>query len=202
MEAKPKRTSSRANKNIQSSDIETKDELKTSNIENNVKDTNTQEIDNREIIKLLRTKDCRREISISKAYNSDTGFDLQANLKLDMILGQRAKIGTGLILEFPNSLDVQIRPKSGLAFKNGQTVINAPGKIDTGYQGEVILINWEGSEVSIYPGMKIAQLTFNYKALVKFQEINSIKDLSERKHKGLGSSDKEREEIDTTNMGK
>lgn len=140
-----------------------------------------------------------KDIEISKAYPNDTGFDLQANIDSTVILGpgQRARIGTGIKLTIPDYIDAQIRPKSGLAFKKGLTVLNTPGTIDPGYSGElkVIIINFGNSEINIEPGMKIAQLTFNYKAPVILKEVKSLRIIESteqqapRGSKGFGSTD-------------
>lgn len=133
----------------------------------------------REIITFEKVNILAKDIDITKAYPSDTGFDLQANLESTVILGpgQRARIGTGIKVTIPDYIDAQIRPKSGLAFKKGITVLNTPGTIDPGYTGElkVIIINLGNTEVHIEPGMKIAQLTFNYKAPVTLREEQSLR---------------------------
>ena len=67
------------------------------------------------------------------------GMDLRANLEAPILLGpgQRALIPTGLFLELPEGTEAQVRPRSGLAFKHGVTVLNSPGTIDADYRGEV-----------------------------------------------------------------
>jgi dUTP pyrophosphatase len=133
------------------------------------------------------------EINLTKNFPKDTGYDLQANIDNPLLLGpnQRAIISTGIKMEIPEHLDVQIRPRSGLALTKGLTVLNTPGTIDSGYQGEikVILINLGHNEIIVEPGMRIAQMTFSYKAsvLIKEGKISPSKDT--RANSGLGSSD-------------
>jgi dUTP pyrophosphatase len=92
------------------------------------------------------------------------GLDLQAALpeaeKLTLAPGQRALVPTGLSIELPEGFEAQVRPRSGLALKNGVTVLNAPGTIDADYRGEisVILINHGSDPYEIVRGARIAQL--------------------------------------------
>ena len=91
-----------------------------------------------------------------------SGVDVQANLREDIFLapGERIAIPTGLFLEIPNSFEVQVRPRSGLAIKQGVTVLNSPGTIDSDYRGEVavILINHSQNVFKISDGDRVAQL--------------------------------------------
>jgi dUTP pyrophosphatase len=90
------------------------------------------------------------------------GADVRAHLTQDVILqpGQSALIPTGLKFAIPESFEIQVRPRSGLAFKNGITVLNSPGTIDSDYRGElgVILINHSQQPFTISNGMRIAQI--------------------------------------------
>ena len=90
------------------------------------------------------------------------GMDLRANLEVPIILapGQRALIPTGLFLELPEGTEAQVRPRSGLAFKHGVTVLNAPGTIDADYRGEVgvLLINHGQEPFEVKDGERVAQL--------------------------------------------
>lgn len=90
------------------------------------------------------------------------GADVRAHLDNDLVVqpGQRALIPTGLRFEIPLGFEIQVRPRSGLALKQGITVINSPGTIDADYRGElgVILINHGQEPVTITPGMRIAQI--------------------------------------------
>lgn len=90
------------------------------------------------------------------------GLDLRANLDVPLTLapGQRALVPTGLFLELPEGTEAQVRPRSGLAFKHGITVLNAPGTIDADYRGEVgvLLINLGSEPFEVKDGERIAQL--------------------------------------------
>jgi dUTP diphosphatase len=90
------------------------------------------------------------------------GADVHAFLQQDLILqpGQSALIPTGLKFAIPEGYEIQVRPRSGLAFKNGITVLNSPGTIDSDYRGElgVILINHSKQAFTVTPGMRIAQI--------------------------------------------
>jgi len=90
------------------------------------------------------------------------GMDIRADLENDIILKplERTLIPTGLFIELPEGYEAQIRPRSGLAFKKGITVLNTPGTIDADYRGEikVIIINLSQDEVRIENGERIAQM--------------------------------------------
>ena len=95
---------------------------------------------------------------------NSAGLDLRAFLNEKVFLepGERKLINTGLYLEIPDGYEAQVRPRSGLALKNGVTVLNAPGTIDADYRGEigVILINHSNQIFEINSGDRIAQLVF------------------------------------------
>lgn len=84
------------------------------------------------------------------AKEGDSGFDLRANIPSSLIIqpGQQVTVGTGVYIELPVGREIQIRPRSGLAHKNGLTVLNAPGTIDSGFRNEigVILLNTSKTE--------------------------------------------------------
>ena len=90
------------------------------------------------------------------------GMDLRAALSEPVSLapGERRLIPTGLVFEIPRGFEAQIRPRSGLAFKNGITCLNTPGTIDSDYRGEVsvLLINLGEAPFSVERGMRIAQM--------------------------------------------
>lgn len=90
------------------------------------------------------------------------GADLRAHIEEKKVLavGERALVPTGLRLELPPGYEAQVRPRSGLAFKHGVTVANAPGTIDSDYRGEVkvLLINLGQNDFVIEPGARVAQL--------------------------------------------
>lgn len=90
------------------------------------------------------------------------GLDIRANLTVSIVLKpfERRLIPTGLFLEIPDGYEVQVRPRSGLAFKHGITVLNSPGTIDADYRGEVgvLLINLSQEDFEITHGERVAQI--------------------------------------------
>lgn len=98
------------------------------------------------------------------AYQTElaAGLDLKAVIEEAVILAplERKLIPTGLYIELPAGFEAQIRPRSGLAFKHGITVLNSPGTIDADYRGEVkvLLVNLSASEVKLEHGERIAQM--------------------------------------------
>lgn len=119
------------------------------------------------------------------------GYDLCADLAAPKLLecGQRALIPTGVSIALPEGFEAQIRPRSGLALKNGLTVLNTPGTIDADYRGEiqVILINLGQEPFEIAPGMRIAQMII---APVSAPELIQVEMLSETQRSvgGFGST--------------
>src|SRR6478736_632558 len=113
------------------------------------------------------------------------GMDIRANLEAPVVLQpmERYLVPTGLFIELPEGYEAQIRPRSGLAIKQGITCLNSPGTIDSDYRGEikVILINLGNEPQVIRHGDRIAQMIFNkieIASLVLVQELNN----SERGH--------------------
>jgi dUTP pyrophosphatase len=96
------------------------------------------------------------------ATEHSAGMDLMAAIDQDIVLkkGKRKLVPTGIAIALPDGYEAQIRPRSGLAFKNGITVLNTPGTIDADYRGEVgiILINLGDEDFVITRGMRIAQM--------------------------------------------
>lgn len=117
------------------------------------------------------------------ATDGSSGFDLRANLEETMTIpaGKRAIVPTGLFFEIPENFEIQVRPRSGLAAKNGVTVLNTPGTVDADYRGEVkvILINLGDEDFIINHGDRIAQAVVasvtakNILNLVKVDEIST-----------------------------
>jgi len=93
------------------------------------------------------------------AYPTDSGFDLHSTEDLEIGPFGRALVPTGLKVDIPEGTEIQVRPKSGLAIKQGLTVLNTPGTVDQGYTGEiqVIVFNTNNYSVTIPKGMKVAQ---------------------------------------------
>lgn len=94
-----------------------------------------------------------------------SGLDLRASLPEPLLLKpmERKMIPTGLFFEIPEGYEVQVRPRSGLAWKHGITCLNSPGTVDSDYRGElkVILINLSAEAHLIHPGDRIAQMVLN-----------------------------------------
>jgi len=126
----------------------------------------------------------------------DSGFDLTANL-LDgetIIINplKRAVIPTGLHFQVPIGFELQVRPRSGLALKNGITVLNTPGTVDSGYRGEVkiVLFNTDESPFVVKNGDRIAQGVISavqQKHSTIIKRVNSL-DASDRGDNGFGST--------------
>jgi dUTP pyrophosphatase len=93
------------------------------------------------------------------AYPTDSGFDLYSTEEITLEPFGRALIPTGLKLSFDIGYEIQVRPKSGLALKQGLTVLNTPGTVDSGYDGEIMVIvfNTNPKPFTVEKGMKIAQ---------------------------------------------
>jgi dUTP pyrophosphatase len=123
------------------------------------------------------------------ATDHSAGLDLRANLEVPVVLapGQRALIPTGLYLELPEGTEAQVRPRSGLAFKHGVTVLNSPGTIDADYRGEVgvLLINHGQEPFTVNDGERIAQLVVARYIRVSFAEVPDLR-ASERGAGGFG----------------
>ena len=90
----------------------------------------------------------------------DAGMDVCACEAVTLLPGERKLVKTGLVMELPHGTEAQMRPRSGLALKNGVTLLNTPGTIDEGYRGEVgvILINLGDEPFAVHAGMRIAQM--------------------------------------------
>lgn len=121
------------------------------------------------------------------------GMDLRAALKDDEIFvlkpGKRTMVPTGLSIEIPLGWEAQIRPRSGLAIKNGITCLNTPGTIDSDYRGEinVILINLGEKDFEIKRGMRIAQMVFARHGCANMVVTDTLSD-SKRSSGGFGST--------------
>jgi dUTP pyrophosphatase len=121
------------------------------------------------------------------------GLDLKANLAEPIVLKplQRQLIPTGLFIQLPESFEAQIRPRSGLAFKNGITVLNSPGTIDADYRGEVkvLLVNLSDAEFVINDGERIAQMVIAKHEQIKWEQVEILEE-SSRGEGGFGSTGK------------
>jgi dUTP pyrophosphatase len=121
------------------------------------------------------------------------GLDLKANISEQIELKplERVLVKTGLFLEIPQGFEAQVRPRSGLAFKNGITVLNSPGTVDADYRGEigVILVNLSSVIFEINDGDRIAQLVFAEVKQAHWIETVELTD-SDRGEGGFGSTGK------------
>lgn len=123
--------------------------------------------------------------------SASAGMDLRASLEKSIVLnpGERKLIPTGLFIALPEGLEAQIRPRSGLAYKKGITVLNAPGTIDADYRGEVgvLLINLSDAEFEVKDGERIAQMVIAEYQQVKWTPVEAL-DETERGARGFGST--------------
>ena len=125
----------------------------------------------------------------SYAHPSDAGMDLRSVDDLTLAPGQRALVHTGLVMLLPPLYEAQVRPRSGLALKNGVTVLNTPGTIDSGYRGEdgVILINLGQAAFDVRKGDKIAQMVIAPVTQPNIEETDVV-DETDRGSGGFGST--------------
>ncbi|MDC0908504.1 dUTP diphosphatase [Flavobacteriales bacterium] len=119
------------------------------------------------------------------------GMDLRANIDVDVLLKplQRVLVKTGLFIELAPGYEAQVRPRSGLAFKKGITVLNSPGTIDADYRGEigVILVNLSDDDFIITDGERIAQMVISKHEQAIWNEVDSLEN-SARGSGGFGST--------------
>ncbi len=124
---------------------------------------------------------------------SSAGMDVRAALSEAVTLQplERRLIPTGLFLEIPHGYEVQVRPRSGLAYKNGVTVLNAPGTIDADYRGEVgvLLVNLSNEPFTIASGDRIAQLVVAKVEQIEWKPTEQLSE-TERGEGGFGSTGK------------
>lgn len=121
------------------------------------------------------------------------GLDLIANIEQSLTLTslERALIPTGLFIELPRGTEAQIRPRSGLAWQHGLTILNSPGTIDADYRGEikVLLINLSKEEVSIQPGERIAQMVVSVFERIEWESVSELNETT-RGQGGYGHTGK------------
>ena len=126
------------------------------------------------------------------AYESDSGFDLHSTQDLTIGPFGRILVPTGIKVSFDEGYEIQVRPKSGLAIKQGLTVLNTPGTVDQGYTGEiqVIVFNTNNYTVMIPKGMKVGQAVLcpviNGK-YVRFEKVDTLNE-KDRGDNGFGST--------------
>tara|TARA_Y100000996_G_C22550653_1_gene653566 strand:+ start:521 stop:964 length:444 start_codon:yes stop_codon:yes gene_type:complete len=144
-------------------------------------------------MKMIKVKTLDKEIS-PPSYETplSAGLDLRAYLPngdINLLPGERKLIGTGLFFEIPEGFEVQIRPRSGLAYKNGISVLNSPGTIDPDYRGEIkiLLINHGVDTFKIENEMRIAQMVVSKYERVQFELVDKLSN-SKRGSGGFGST--------------
>ena len=125
------------------------------------------------------------------ATSQSAGLDLRANLAEEIALKPLARtlVKTGLFIELPEGYEAQVRPRSGLAYKKGITVLNSPGTIDADYRGEigVILVNLSEEEFVIENGERVAQLVIAKHEQAQWVEVESLEETG-RGAGGFGST--------------
>ena len=130
------------------------------------------------------------------SYQTDeaAGVDLSASIENSVKIRpwEREIIPCGISIAMPKGLEAQIRPRSGLAFKHGITILNTPGTIDSDYRGEikVVLINLSKDEFTVNPKDRIAQMVFTNAIQVTFKEVQDL-DQTKRGDRGFGSTGKD-----------
>lgn len=122
---------------------------------------------------------------------ASAGMDLRANIDESISLKplERTIVKTGIFMELPVGFEAQVRPRSGLAFKKGITVLNSPGTVDADYRGEVgvILVNLSAEEFVIEDGERIAQMVIAKHEQADWVEVETLDD-TERGAGGFGST--------------
>ena len=126
------------------------------------------------------------------AYQSDSGFDLRSSENIWIHPNDRNLIPTGMRFDIPEGYEIQVRSKSGLALNHGLMVLNSPGTVDSGYQGEikVIMFNTTNQKVKIEKGQKVAQAVLCPVVSGKWVDlirVNNIND-KDRNSNGFGST--------------
>jgi len=127
------------------------------------------------------------------AYQTEhaAGMDVHAAIDTPITLQslERALISTGFFIELPVGYEAQVRPRSGLAYKHGLTVLNSPGTIDADYRGEVkvLLVNLSNEAYTVQPGERIAQVVVAKHEQVTWQEVESLSETT-RGAGGYGST--------------
>jgi dUTP pyrophosphatase len=127
------------------------------------------------------------------ATSGSSGLDIKAAVTEPVVLKpmERALVPTGLFIELPDGLEAQVRPRSGLAVKQGITCLNTPGTIDSDYRGEikVLLINLSAQEQIIAPGDRIAQIVIQKFEKIEWESADQLS-ATERNTGGFGSTGK------------
>ena len=127
------------------------------------------------------------------ATEGSAGLDLRANLETSIELQplERRLVPTGLFIELPHGYEAQVRPRSGLAAKQGLTCLNSPGTVDSDYRGEIkiLLINLSGEKQIIQHGDRIAQMVVQKVEKIAWQQVDVLSGTI-RSEGGFGSTGK------------
>lgn len=136
-----------------------------------------------------RSKNVIPEYSTSESAGVDLRADIEEVLRLESL--ERKLIPTGLFVELPKGTEAQIRPRSGMAYKHGISVLNSPGTIDSDYRGEikVLAVNLSKESYEIQPGERLAQMILARYETFDWEEVKDL-DSSERGEGGFGSTGK------------
>jgi dUTP pyrophosphatase len=145
-------------------------------------------------IQIMRVRDRARDLPLPDYMTEGSaGMDLAADLEDDLRLEplERALIPTGVAIALPNGFEAQIRPRSGLALREGVTLVNSPGTIDADYRGEIqlIAINLGRETVIVRRGQRVAQMVVQRVCRVNWQEVEELP-ASKRQEGGFGHTDK------------
>ncbi len=142
---------------------------------------------------MQRVKIINRSGNALPTYETEhsAGMDLRANTEQPVTLKslERAMIPTGLFIELPEGFEAQIRPRSGLAWKKGLSLVNAPGTIDADYRGEIniLLVNLSTEPCTIEPGERIAQMVIARYQRISWKEVEVLSETA-RGAGGFGHS--------------
>ena len=138
----------------------------------------------------IKIKKIKENAVIPKyAHEGDAGVDLYSTEDYLLKPGERILVSTGIQIAIPKCYEAQIRPKSGLALKEGLSIVNTPGTIDSPYRGEIciIAINLGQQDIKIEAGKKVAQMVFNKIEEAGFEEVDELDD-TKRGAGGFGST--------------
>ncbi len=143
----------------------------------------------------MKVKIVNKSMNVLPSYSTahSAGMDVRANLEESITLKplERKLVPTGLFIELPVGYEAQIRPRSGLALKQGLSVLNTPGTIDADYRGEigVIVVNLSSEEVTIEHGERICQMVVNKHETAEWQQVESLEE-TDRGAGGFGHTGK------------
>ena len=141
----------------------------------------------------VKIKVLAKEGAILPVYKTGgaAGADVCAFIQTETVLSplERLLVPTGLFFEIPDGFEIQVRPRSGLAYKNGITVLNSPGTIDSDYRGElkILLVNMSNEAFTIHPGDRIAQIVLAPVTIANWEKADFLSE-SERGESGFGST--------------